>query len=131
MDYNVTNKIVDICSDALAKDYVLGTNDCNILALKILDLLAGTDYVSTCTYDTLRKGKNQLKKLGVEYTSQLILPHTEQTEYPIPGDIWIDDEDPLQMSVYVSNRILVVDEGHNKFKLDMPRNGKFYRIKRK
>ena len=128
MDY--TGKVVDICMDALNTPYQLGTNDCNILVLKVLDLLAGTAYVPICTYDTLRKGKNQLKRLGVESTFELIQPYIESTEFPIPGDIWVDDEDPFIMSVYVSNRILTVDEQHTKFELDFPRNGKFYRIKR-
>ncbi len=125
------NKIVDICLEALEQPYVLGKNDCNIIVLKVLDLVAGTSYAPTCQYNSIRKGRNQLKKLGVESTFELIKPYIEETEFPIPGDIWIDNEDCFCMSVFMSNRILVVDEEHTKFELDIPMDGKFYRIQGK
>ncbi|HIF6677117.1 TPA: DUF6950 family protein [Serratia marcescens] len=122
------NKIVDICQDALNTPYQLGKNDCNILVLKVIDLMCSTEYVKMCKYDTLRKGRNILKKLGVESTFELIEKYLEEVEFPIPGDIWIDD-DITVMSVYVSNRILVVDEQHTHFELDFPTDGKFYRVR--
>ncbi|MFA4102737.1 ornithine carbamoyltransferase [Serratia nevei] len=124
------NKIVDICQDALQQPYQLGKNDCNILVLKVIDLMCSTEYVKMCKYDTLRKGRNILKKLGVESTFELIEKYLEEVEFPIPGDIWIDEYDSTVMSVYVSNRILVVDEQHTHFELDFPTDGKFYRVRR-
>ncbi|GAB6015556.1 MAG: hypothetical protein Lm2023SU_19140 [Serratia ureilytica] len=123
------NKIVDICQDALNTPYQLGKNDCNILVLKVIDLICSTEYVKMCKYDTLRKGRNILKKLGVESTFELIEKYIEEVEFPIPGDIWIDEDDSTVMSVYVSNRILVVDEQHTHFELDFPTDGKFYRVR--
>ncbi|WP_431712688.1 DUF6950 family protein [Serratia marcescens] len=123
------NKIVDICQDALNTPYQLGKNDCNILVLKVIDLMCSTEYVKMCKYDTLRKGRNILKKLGVESTFELIEKYLEEVEFPIPGDIWIDEYDSTVMSVYVSNRILVVDEQHTHFELDFPTDGKFYRVR--
>ncbi|WP_439069245.1 ornithine carbamoyltransferase [Serratia nevei] len=123
------NKIVDICKDALNTPYQLGKNDCNILVLKVIDLMCSTEYVKMCKYDTLRKGRNILKKLGVQSTFELIEKYLEQVEFPIPGDIWIDEDDSTVMSVYVSNRILVVDEQHTHFELDFPTDGKFYRVR--
>lgn len=123
------NKIVDICQDALNTPYQLGKNDCNILVLKVIDLICSTEYVKMCKYDTLRKGRNILKKLGVESTFELIEKYIEEVEFPIPGDIWIDEDDSTVMSVYISNRILVVDEEHTHFELDFPTDGKFYRVR--
>lgn len=123
------NKIVDICHDALQQPYQLGKNDCNILVLKVIDLMCSTEYVKMCKYETLRKGRNILKKLGVNSTFELIEKYIEEVEFPIPGDIWVDEDDSTVMSVYVSNRILVVDELHTQFTLDFPTDGKFYRVR--
>ncbi|MGM1179156.1 DUF6950 family protein, partial [Serratia marcescens] len=68
-------------------------------------------------------------KLGVSSTFELIEQYIEPVEFPIPGDIWVD-EDVAVMSVYISNRILVVDEQHTHFELDFPTDGKFYRVRR-
>ncbi|EOY9201550.1 ornithine carbamoyltransferase, partial [Serratia marcescens] len=97
--------------------------------LKIIDLMCSTEYVKMCKYDTLRKGRNILKKLGVESTFELIEQYIEEVEFPIPGDIWVDDYESSIMSVYISNRILVVDEQHTHFELDFPTDGKFYRVR--
>lgn len=128
---NQYNKIFDVCEHAILSPYVLGVNDCNVIALKVLDIVACTEYTKLCTYDTLRKGKNILKKLGVSSTLEIIKLYADEVQYPIPGDIWVDADDEFCLSVYISGRILVVDKEHSRFELELPMNGKYYRIRSK
>ena len=39
------NNIYKIAEDVLSKPFIQGENDCNILALRVLDEIAGTEWV--------------------------------------------------------------------------------------
>ncbi|HGK4843934.1 TPA: ornithine carbamoyltransferase [Kluyvera georgiana] len=123
--------VFDILNDALNAPYELGNNDCNIVALKIVDLRAGTTWANIAQYDTILDGYKQLKKLGYENTGDIVREFSDEVELPIDGDIWIDDENPLIMGIIFSNRMLGVNIEHNKFQLNPIRDdGVFYRVRK-
>jgi len=53
-----------IVSTALSTEYKLGTNDCNLMCLQVLDLRSGTDYSQIAKYKTIKAGVKQLQSLG-------------------------------------------------------------------
>lgn len=131
MSFKKSNQLYDICSNALTSDYKYGQNDCNILALKVLDLKAGTDWSEISQYDSVLAGYKQLKELGFNSTQDIILKYADVADYPIDGDIWMDKENPLIMAVVFSGRLLGVNEDHTKFKLiPLHENGAYYRIRK-
>lgn len=120
-----------IVSTALSTEYKLGTNDCNLMCLQVLDLRSGTDYSQIAKYKTIKAGVKQLQSLGFISTGDIIIKYSDPVELPIDGDIWISDDNPLIMGVVHSNRLIGVDEDHTHFKLiAIPRNGKFYRVRK-
>lgn len=123
--------VFDILNDALNTSYELGTNDCNIVVLKVVDLRAGTTWANIAQYDTILNGYKQLKTLGYECTGDIVRELSDEVDLPIDGDIWIDNENPLIMGVIFSNRMLGVNTEHNKFQLIPIRNdGVFYRVRK-
>lgn len=123
--------VFDILNDALNTSYELGTNDCNIVVLKVVDLRAGTTWANIAQYYTILNGYKQLKKLGYECTGDIVRELSDEVDLPIDGDIWIDNENPLIMGVIFSNRMLGVNTEHNKFQLIPIRNdGVFYRVRK-
>lgn len=123
--------IFNIMNDALNNPYELGKNDCNIVVLKVLDLRAGTIWADTAKYDTIPKGIKQLRKLGFDCTGDIVRDYSDVVEFPIDGDIWIDNDNPLIMGVIFSNRMLGVNTEHNNFKLDpIRKDGVLYRVRK-
>lgn len=122
--------LYDICSTALNTPYEMGSNDCNILCLRVLDLRAGTDWANIAQYSTVLEGYKQLKDLGYNSTQEIILEYADEVEYIIDGDIWLDEENPLLMGVVFSDRLLGVDEDHTKFNLIPFKDGKYYRVRK-
>lgn len=130
MSFKNSNQLYDICSTALSTDYKYGQNDCNILALKILDLKAGTNWSEIAQYDSVLAGYKQLKELGFSSTQDIIREHADLIEFPIDGDIWFD-ENPLIMAVVFSGRLLGVNEDHTQFNLiPMHEAGEYYRVRK-
>ncbi|EJD6390023.1 MULTISPECIES: DUF6950 family protein [Klebsiella pneumoniae complex] len=124
----IHNEIMKIIEDAMKQPYEYGKNDCNIVALRIVDLLCGTEWSKVAEYSTLKEGIKQLQDLGFNSTQDIIEKECKQVEVPIDGDIWLDDENPLQMGIIVSNRLICINDDHTAFKLDMKKkNGRYFR----
>lgn len=125
------NEIYKICQDALSTPYAYGTNDCNVVALRIVDLVASTEWVKECKYKTLKGGMAKLQKLGYESTLDIIKQYADVVTAPIDGDIWTDPDNPHVLAIVISNRLLGVDEEHKNFKLIPSRkDGIFYRVRK-
>lgn len=124
----IHNEIMAIIEDALNNPYEYGKNDCNIVALRIVDLLCGTNWSTVAKYSTLKEGIKQLQELGFNSAQDIIIKECKEVHYPIDGDIWLDNDNPLQMGIIVSNRLICINEDHSEFKLDTKKkNGKYYR----
>ncbi|EPQ3345285.1 MULTISPECIES: DUF6950 family protein [Citrobacter freundii complex] len=116
---------------AMSTTYSLGSNDCNIMALQVIDLRAGTGWEQVAKYKTIKQGIKQLKELGYISTGDIVREYSDEVTHPIDGDIWIDSENPLIMGVVFSNRLVGVNTEHNEFKLiAIPLDGKFYRVRK-
>ena len=125
---NLHNEIIKIIEDALSSEYQYGTNDCNIVALRIIDLIKSTEWSSIASYKTLRGGIKQLNDLGFDSTQDIVIQECKQVTIPIDGDIWLDPDNPLVMGIVVSGRLLGVNEDHTSFKLiNKKNNGTYYR----
>lgn len=115
---NLHNEIMKHIEDALANPYSFGTNDCNIVALRVVDTIKGTNWSEVA----------QLHELGFNSTQDIIIQECKQVEIPIDGDIWLDPDNPLLMAVVVSGRLLGVNDEHNAFVLiNKKKNGTYYR----
>ncbi|EFJ2921977.1 ornithine carbamoyltransferase [Escherichia coli] len=126
--------VYEICKNALEQPYQYGQNDCNILVLKVLDHRAGTDWSIIADYDSLLSGVKQLNELGFESTQDIVLQYSDEVTHQIDGDIWLSEDNPLNMGVVISNRMIGIDiddEEHKEFKLiPLPENGKYYRVRK-
>lgn len=125
------NEIVRICQEALDNVYEYGSNDCNIVALRIVDSISGSDWEKECTYTTFIGGMRVLKKLGFESTADIIRECSDEVQVAIDGDIWVDPSDNHALAIVISDRLLGVDSEHTKFKLIPKRKeGTYYRIRK-
>ncbi|EFD1058381.1 ornithine carbamoyltransferase [Escherichia coli] len=125
---NLHNRIIKHIEDALATDYAFGTNDCNIVALRIVDEIKGTNWSQLASYTSLKEGVAQLKAAGFESTQDIIRQECQEVKIPIDGDIWLDPENPLIIGVVVSGRMLGINDDHSAFELIYKKKtGKFYR----
>ncbi|EEY4021941.1 ornithine carbamoyltransferase [Escherichia coli] len=126
--------VYEICKNAIEQPYQYGQNDCNILVLKVLDQRAGTDWSIIADYDSLLRGVKQLNELGFESTQDIILQYSDEVTHQIDGDIWLSEDNPLNMGVVISNRMIGIDiddEEYKEFKLiPLPENGKYYRVRK-
>lgn len=124
------NAIYAICENALNNPYEYGNNDCNTLALSILDEIAGTEWVKECTYTTYKGGLKRLIELEYDSTGDIIKQYAEPVTVAIDGDIWIDPDNGNMLSVVMSNRMLTVNNEHTKFNLSPMEKGTYYRIRK-
>ncbi|WP_123345245.1 MULTISPECIES: DUF6950 family protein [unclassified Enterobacter] len=124
------NDIIKIIETALGKPHEVGTNDCNIIVMRIIDLIAGTKWSTTLNYKTIRSGIKQLNELGFNSTQDIVHQYCDEVSVTIDGDIWLDDDNPLIMGVVVSGRVLGVNEEHDTFVLINKPKGKYYRTRK-
>lgn len=123
--------LIEIAESAIEEPYVLGTNDCNLMVLEWIDLLCGTDYISVGRgkYSTIAEGLKLFKSIGHEGIESIIQKHGELTEYPIIGDVLID-----QMNTSLVLQGTYVSLNHDTLKFEVRRlsdlsDVQFYRIK--
>lgn len=127
----MNNGIIKIVQDALDNEYKFGVNDCNIIVLRVIDLIANTEWSKIAEYKNVKAGIKQLNTLGFNSTQDIVTQHCDEVSIVIDGDIWLDPENPLLMGVMVSGRLLGVNEEHNGFVLiNKPKDGKFYRTRK-
>lgn len=125
------NQIIKIIQDAIDNPYEYGKNDCNLIVLRMIDLINGTTTLADREYTTIKEGIAGLQKDGWEHTGEVVEQYCDEVQYTIDGDIWLDDDNPLIMSLVASNRILVVNDNHTGFVLQhKPTNGKYYRVRK-
>lgn len=125
------NEIIKIIQDAIDNPYQYGTNDCNLIVLKIIDLINGTTILSKRKYKTIKQGIAGLNKQGWNHTGEIVEAYCDEVQHTIDGDIWLDPDNPLIMALVASNRILGVNKEHNGFELQYkPTKGKYYRVRK-
>lgn len=123
------NKIMEILNFALDNPYEYGTNDCNLMALRIIDAYIGTEF-SNVEYSTIKEGLTKYKELGWQCPAEIVKEYCYPVEHTIDGDIWIDPENPLIMAVVAAGRVLGIDDQHSNFELhSKPKNGTYYRVR--
>lgn len=88
---NIIN-IIKITEEAINTPYEIGKNDCNIIVLKLLDKVCGTEYekLAVGQYTSITAGKKLFKENGFKNLEDIIKRHCDEVETPIYGDIWID-----------------------------------------
>lgn len=126
------HKIVALVDDAVSKPYEYGTNDCNIIVLKLLDLMVGTDYLSLAEgkYKTLQGGLRLFKKNDFKDLEDMVSRHCEVVDRPILGDIYLNG---INASVFLHNTMLQINYEHNQFyvsQIPEELEGKIYRIRK-
>lgn len=125
------NKIYEIASDVVGMQHKYGSDaDCNIIALKVLDHIAGTDWVCKAQYTSLKSGLSNLKKVGYASVQEIIIQYCDevQREHTIDGDLLFFD-DPMNIGLVVSGRLLTATNEHTTFRLINKPKGKYYRVR--
>ena len=67
---NLHNEIINIIQYAIDNPYQFGTNDCNIIVLKLIDLINGTTALSNRQYTSVKEGIAGLNKEGWNHTGK-------------------------------------------------------------
>lgn len=115
----------------LSKPYELGTNDCNIIVVRAIDILCDTEYTSIAygKYTTVKDGLQIFKDNGFEDLEDLVSKHGTITEFPVIGDIMIDN---INASIVLNDCVLAVNHTTKQFevkRLSEFRSKVFYTIK--
>lgn len=125
------NKIVEIADDTINNPYVIGENDCNILVLRVIDLLCDTNYTEKATgYTSIKEGLKIFKDNGFKDLEELVQKYCTEVEIPILGDIYIDG---IMASVFLHETYIEVNHERHVFQnVHTPKElkGKIYRINR-
>ena len=128
---NLHNEIMNIIQYSHDNPYKFGDNDCNIIVLRLIDLINGTTTLANRKYKSIKAGIAGLKKEGWNHTGEIVEAYCDPVQYAIDGDIWLDPDNPLIMAVVVSGRVLGVNSEHTGFEVQpKPTNGKYYRIRK-
>lgn len=117
--------------EVLSKSYELGTNDCNIIVVRAIDILCDTEYTSIAygKYTTVKDGLQIFKDNGFEDLEDLVSKYGTITEFPVIGDIMIDN---INASIVLNDCVLAVNHTTKQFevkRLSEFRNKVFYTIK--
>lgn len=125
------NKIIKIIQDAIDNPYEFGSNDCNLIVLRMIDLINGTTTFADREYTTVKEGIAGLNKQGWNHTGEIVKAYCDEVQHTIDGDIWLDPENPLIMALVASGRVLGVNQDHTGFELQhKPTTGKYYRVRK-
>lgn len=128
---NSHNEIMNIIQYAIDNPYKFGDNDCNIIVLRLIDLINGTTQLSNRQYTSVKEGIAGLNAEGWNHTGEIVEAYCIEVKFTIDGDIWLDPENPLIMAVVVSGRILAVNDDHNGFVLQpKPHQGRYFRVRK-
>lgn len=125
------NQIIKIIQDAIDNPYEFGTNDCNLIVLRMIDLINGTTTLAEREYTTVKEGIAGLNKEGWNHTGEIVEAYCDEVQHTIDGDIWLDPDNPLIMALVASGRVLGVNQDHTGFELQYkPTKGKYYRVRK-
>lgn len=124
------SKIVEITDETISKQYEIGSNDCNILILRHLDTMTGSNYavLAIGQYTTIKDGYKLFKKNGFANIEDVVKTHCTEVDVPIFGDIYING---INASIVLNGTYLQVDHNNNTFSnVPLPKDleGTFYRI---
>ncbi|EOM9564463.1 ornithine carbamoyltransferase [Escherichia coli] len=128
---NLHNEIMAIIQYSLDNPYKYGDNDCNMIVLRIIDLINGTTSLADREYSSIKEGIAGLNKEGWNHTGEIVEVYCKPVEAVIDGDIWLDPDNPLIMAVVASDRVLGVNQEHDGFELQpKPAKGTYYRVRK-
>lgn len=118
--------------EVLSKPYELGSNDCNIIVVKAIDILCDTNYtpIAYGKYSTVKDGLQIFKDNGFECLEHLVSKHGVITAFPVIGDIMIDN---LNASIVLNDCVLAVNHTTKNFevkRLSEFKDKVFYKIKK-
>lgn len=116
--------------EVISKPYELGTNDCNIIVVRAIDILCDTEYtpIAYGKYSTVKDGLNIFTDNGFDDLEALVAKHGVITEFPVIGDIMIDN---LNASIVLNDVVLAVNHTTKQFEIKRLSDFKdkvFYRI---
>lgn len=128
---NLHNEIMNIIQYAIDNPYKYGDNDCNIIVLRLIDLINGTTQLSNRQYTSVKEGIAGLNAEGWNHTGEIVEAYCNEVQATTDGDIWLHPENPLIMAGVVSGRVLGVNENHDGFELQpKPTEGTYYRVRK-
>jgi len=116
--------------EVLSKPYELGTNDCNIIVVRAIDILCDTEYtpIAYGKYSTVKDGLKIFTDNGFDDLEALVATHGVITKLPVIGDIMIDN---LNASIVLNEVVLAVNHNTKQFEIKRLSDFKdkvFYRI---
>lgn len=123
-------KIHNIAQECISTDFALGQNDCNILVLKVIDLVCGTNYTDLAIgkYKTIKAGQKLFTKHELGSLEEICKRHGQEVDTPVFGDIMING---MHGSVVLDGKYLALNDDSTGFSiavLPWLHNWKFYRI---
>lgn len=128
---NLHNEIMNIIQYAIDNPYKFGDNDCNIIVLRLIDLINGTTQLSKRQYTSVKEGIAGLNAEGWNHTGEIVEAYCNQVQATTDGDIWLHPDNLLIMAVVVSGKVLGVNENHDGFELQLkPTEGTYYRVRK-
>jgi len=123
-------KIHNIAQGCISTDFALGQNDCNILVLKVIDQVCGTNYTELAIgkYKTIKAGQKLFTKHELGSLEEICKRHGQEVDTPVFGDIMING---MHGSVVLDGKYLALNDDSTGFSiavLPWLHNWKFYRI---
>jgi hypothetical protein len=108
--------LLEHAEQVLSKPYELGTNDCNIIVVKAIDILCDTEYtpIAYGKYSTVKEGLKIFKANEFEDLEALVATHGVITEFPVMGDVMIDN---LNASIVLNDVVLAVNHQTKQFEV--------------
>ncbi|EAM1281482.1 hypothetical protein OGT86_000327 [Salmonella enterica] len=114
-----TRLITDYINSLIGQSRVFGENDCNLVACKIIDILAGSDIYTKLyqNYDSLEDGLKKAKELcGYSSVLQPIKEHFTLVDGELEnGDLLVTEHKLgrrkyYSVALYFSGYVLIADE---------------------
>jgi len=129
MRYNII-KIHNIAHTCISTQFELGQNDCNILVLKVIDQVCGTNYTDLAIgkYKTIKAGQKLFTKHELGSLEDICKLHGVQVDTPVFGDIMVNG---IHGSVVLDGKYIALNNdstGFNVAVLPWISDWKYYRI---
>lgn len=108
--------LLEHAEQVLSTPYALGTNDCNIIVVKAIDILCDTEYtpIAYNKYSSVIEGLEIFKANGFDDLEALVMKHGVITQFPVMGDIMIDN---LNASIVLNDVVLSVNHQTKQFEV--------------
>ncbi|MEG3135669.1 hypothetical protein SC206_19100 [Rouxiella sp. T17] len=124
-------KITAYVSQLMEQDFEYGVNDCHLLAIGVLDIIADTNHLATYKgkYSTAKEGLKYAKTTDYPMLEDLCKAYGDTVDVPSEGDIIINSSNS---TIFWLGKIVVLNELNKKYQLEKydPTDGmKYYRIR--